>query len=485
MKTNKITQAISALVLAGMTLPAVAADQDGWYIGAGGGASRATIAEQEIRADLEASGYEVTRFRFDDRDFGYKIFAGYQFNQYFAMEGGYFDLGKFNYDAETISLGVKTGELDFRGWNLDFMGILPITEQSSLFARIGAHNSKSTVDFVGTGAVNVLTPQYRKRSTDYKFGVGYQYQASEHMAIRFEAERYRMDDAVGNRGDIDFYSMNVIYRFGGSRHVAAAPISQPAPAPAPATVVAPVQPVNTQYCSDLEIKFEIANNDIERVNREHMLVLATFLNKYPETKAKIEGHTDSVGNDSDNLKLSQERAQSVVDYLVRENNINRNRLTAVGYGETRPIADNATNQGKQANRRINAVIGCATDIEGLEPLPARITLAMELEFATDDSTIQSKYHDQLGTVAKYLQTNPEVTATMEGHADNTSPEKAQSISRARAQAVADYLVKQFKVDRSRLYVEGFGTTRRDSYNATASGRQDNRRVNIIIGYPKK
>lgn len=484
MKTNKITQAITALVLAGMTLPVVAADQDGWYIGAGAGASRATIAEQEIRADLEASGYEITRFRFDDRDFGYKIFAGYQFNQYFAMEGGYFDLGKFNYDAETIPLGIKTGQLDFRGWNLDFMGILPLTERSSLFARIGAHNSKSTVDFVGTGAVNVLTPHYRKRSTDYKFGVGYQYQVNDEMAIRFEAERYRMDDAVGNHGDIDFYSMNVMYRFGGPRHVAVAPVSEPAQAPAPAVVTAPAKATTAQYCSALEIEFEIANDDIERVNREHMLVLATFLNKYPETKAKIEGHTDNVGNDADNMKLSKQRAASVVNYLVSEHGINRNRLTAVGYGESRPIANNATDEGKQANRRIDAVIGCATDIEGLQPLPARITLAMELEFATDDSTIHSKYHDQLGTVAKYLQTNPELTATMEGHADNSTPAQAQTISRARAQAVADYLVKHFNVDRSRLYVEGFGTTRRDSYNMTVSGRQDNRRVNIIIGYPK-
>lgn len=481
MKINKITQAISALVLAGMTLPVVAADQDGWYFGAGAGASRATIAEQEIRADLEASGYEITRFRDDDEDFGYKIFTGYQFGQYFAIEGGYFDLGKFNYDVDTIPIGTKTGELDFSGWNLDLMGIMPLTERSSLFARIGAHNSKAIVDFVGTGAVNVLTPQYSKRSTDYKFGLGYQYQVSDAMAIRFEAERYGMDDAVGNQGDIDFYSMNVIYRFGGPRHVAAVAAPEPARASAPAVVPAAV--ATEQYCSALEIEFDIANDDIERVNREHMLVLATFLKKYPDTEVVIEGHTDNVGSDADNLRLSEERAQSVVNYLMREHSIDRDRLTAVGYGETRPIADNSTDIGKQTNRRIHAVIGCATDIEGLQPLPARITLAMELEFASNDSKIHSKYRDQLETVAKYLKTNPELIATMEGHADNTSPDMAERISRARAQAVADYLVTEFNVDRSRLNVEGFGTTRRESYNETASGRQDNRRVNIIIGYP--
>ncbi len=483
MKTNKITQAIGTLALVGMALPALAADQSGWYLGAGGGPARATIAKDEIIADLADSGYQTSVFRFDDRDFGYKLFAGYKFNQHIALEGGYFNLGKFNYTATTVPTGTKMGELDFRGWNLDLIGSLPLTERSSLFARIGAHNSKSTVDFSGTGAVNVLTPHFEKRSTHYKVGAGYQYQVNDAVALRLEVERYRMDDAVGNRGDIDLYSVSVLYRFGGTSHAPARQVpvaAEPAPtAPAPAIVD------TVRYCSELDIQFEIAKNDIQRVNHEHMLVLATFLDKYPETRAVIEGHTDSVGNDADNLRLSQQRAQSVVDYLRSEHDIDGDRLTAVGYGETRPIADNDTDTGKQANRRINAVIGCATDIDGLEPIPARITLAMELEFPSNGAAIDPKYHDQLGDVAQYLAEHPDLTVTLEGHTDNASPDMAQKVSRERAQSVADYLVKHFAVDRSRLNVEGFGATRRDTYNVTASGRQDNRRVNIILGYPKQ
>ncbi|RUO69298.1 OmpA family protein [Pseudidiomarina salinarum] len=485
MKTNKITQAIGALALVGIAMPAVATDQPGWYLGAGGGPARATIAKDEIIADLANSGFETSVFRFDDREFGYKIFAGYKFNQHFALEGGYFNLGEFNYTATTVPAGTKTGELDFRGWNLDLIGMYPLTERSSLFARIGAHNSKSTVDFVGTGAVNVFTPHYQKTSTHYKVGAGYQYQVNDSVALRFEVERYRMDDAVGNRGDIDLYSVNVLFRFGATSHAPAKQVpvvEEPATAaPAPAPVVVD----QVRYCSELDIEFEIAKNDIQRVNREHMLVLATFLDKYPETRAVIEGHTDNVGNDADNLRLSQERAQSVVNYLTSEHDIDGDRLTAVGYGETRPVADNDTDAGKQANRRINAIIGCATDIEGLEPIPARITLAMELEFPTNGSTIDPKYHDQLGDVAEYLEAHPDLTVTLEGHTDNASPEMAQKISRERAQSVADYLVKHFTVDRSRLNVEGFGATRRNTYNVTASDRQDNRRVNIILGYPNK
>lgn len=482
MKINKITQAISALALLGMAVPAVAQDHEGWYLGLGGGASRATIAEDEIRADLLESGFETTAFDEDDRDFGYKAFAGYQFNQNFALEGGYFDLGEFDYTATTMPAGSKSGELGFKGWNVDFVGFLPMTKRSSLIGRIGLHKGEADVDFAGTGAVNVLTPSFRNSGLDYKIGVGYQYHVNQAISLRLEVERYRMDDAVGHSSDLDLYSLSAIYRFGANSDAA-----ETTPTKAPVRAAAPVAPAavaTEQYCSALAMQFEIGNENIERVNREHMLVLATFLNKYPETEARIEGHTDSVGSDTDNKRLSQQRAQSVVNYLVREHDIAANRLTAVGYGEERPVADNNTDAGQKANRRINAVIDCATDITGLDTLPARTTLAMALEFDTDGSKVDKKYHDQLENVAKYLRVNPELIVTLEGHTDNANPATAQQVSQQRARSVADYLVENFGVDRSRLNVEGFGSTRRDTYNITAEGRQDNRRVNIILGYRK-
>lgn len=233
MKTNKITQAMTVLFLAGVALPAVAQDQDGWYLGAGGGAARASIAEDEITADLMNSGYQVTEFDADENDSGYKIFAGYQFNEHFALEGGYFDLGNYSYDATTSPAGMKSGQLDLNGWNLDLIGLLPLSERASLFALVGAHRSKASVHFAGTGAVNVLTPNYAKTTTDYKLGVGYQYQMTERFGLRLAAERYRMDDAVGNDGDLDLYSLSLLYRFGGGGH-APGPATQAATPAAPA-----------------------------------------------------------------------------------------------------------------------------------------------------------------------------------------------------------------------------------------------------------
>ncbi|MGI8599310.1 MAG: OmpA family protein, partial [Chitinophagaceae bacterium] len=67
-------------------------------------------------------------------------------------------------------------------------------------------------------------------------------------------------------------------------------------------------------------------------------------------KIQIEGHTDDVGNNQDNLRLSENRAKAVVAYLV-ENGISPSRLTAKGFGESKPIADNSTELGKAKNRR--------------------------------------------------------------------------------------------------------------------------------------
>jgi OOP family OmpA-OmpF porin len=77
---------------------------------------------------------------------------------------------------------------------------------------------------------------------------------------------------------------------------------------------------------------------------------------YPETTAVIEGHTDNVGKEESNLRLSTKRAESVRTYLTEKFGIAENRLSARGYGSSRPVADNATPEGRQRNRRIEAVI---------------------------------------------------------------------------------------------------------------------------------
>lgn len=90
------------------------------------------------------------------------------------------------------------------------------------------------------------------------------------------------------------------------------------------------------------------HNDIEKV--------ANFLKAYPETKGVFEGHTDSVGTDEYNMKLSERRADSVKKYLVEKFNIDAARVSTEAYGESRPVASNKTDEGRQRNRRVVANI---------------------------------------------------------------------------------------------------------------------------------
>lgn len=78
--------------------------------------------------------------------------------------------------------------------------------------------------------------------------------------------------------------------------------------------------------------------------------LGEFLEQNPDVKIEIGGHTDDVGSDADNLRLSQARAQSVVDFLASKG-IQAQRLIAKGYGEAKPIADNKSDEGRSLNRR--------------------------------------------------------------------------------------------------------------------------------------
>jgi outer membrane protein OmpA-like peptidoglycan-associated protein len=104
------------------------------------------------------------------------------------------------------------------------------------------------------------------------------------------------------------------------------------------------------------IFFEFDKADLLPESKMELDRLVELLNRYPAMKIEIGGHTDSKGNDEYNLKLSQARAQAVVDYLINKG-ISKDRLQAKGYGETKPIAPNQNpdgsdnEEGRQLNRR--------------------------------------------------------------------------------------------------------------------------------------
>ena len=105
---------------------------------------------------------------------------------------------------------------------------------------------------------------------------------------------------------------------------------------------------------DLNIHFYAAA--IKPISHNRINALGQLLNKYPNAHAIIEAHTDNTGDEDKNLTLSQQRADYVRMYLIKNFNISSNRLISKGYGETRPITDNETPEGRLKNRRAEALI---------------------------------------------------------------------------------------------------------------------------------
>lgn len=104
-----------------------------------------------------------------------------------------------------------------------------------------------------------------------------------------------------------------------------------------------------------KVLFGYDQSDLGTSAQTNLGKLVGILNAYPDTDIEVIGHTDSKGSDDYNQSLSERRANAVVGYL-RTNGIANNRLTAIGKGETDPIASNDTDDGRAQNRRVEFVI---------------------------------------------------------------------------------------------------------------------------------
>jgi outer membrane protein OmpA-like peptidoglycan-associated protein len=105
-----------------------------------------------------------------------------------------------------------------------------------------------------------------------------------------------------------------------------------------------------------KIQFATARAAIMPESDPILEAAAGIMRKYPEFKVRVEGHTDNVGGSASNKRLSQARAEAVVRYLVERKGIDRARLSAAGFGDARPIADNNTEAGRATNRRVEFVV---------------------------------------------------------------------------------------------------------------------------------
>ena len=107
--------------------------------------------------------------------------------------------------------------------------------------------------------------------------------------------------------------------------------------------------------SSNKISFDTNSSTVKADSRQTLVALANVIKKYPEDIILVAGHTDSDGSGDYNMRLSDARAQSVADVLI-SSGVAIQSVQSHGYGETQPIADNASAEGKAQNRRVELSI---------------------------------------------------------------------------------------------------------------------------------
>lgn len=217
---------------------------------------------------------------------------------------------------------------------------------------------------------NELT-KHQKDGLFGNYGVGLKYQLTDAMALKFDLRHL----ISAQNGD-----STLLYNFGlaipfGEKAAKVAPVAAPAPVAAKAApkdsdgdgVIdeldkcpdtmrgAKVDSVGCITLVNLNVNFDTNKSDIKDIYSTRIYEFANVMNVDKRLKADIEGHTDSVGSDAYNQKLSERRAASVVKALT-ELGVEKSRLKAVGYGESKPIASNETVEGRAENRRVHAVM---------------------------------------------------------------------------------------------------------------------------------
>lgn len=352
-KLATVSGTLCLVILTAIVSPSAASDYVGWYGGANVGQSSADIDDEKITRSLLGAGFTTTDE--DDSDSGYKLFGGYQYNRNFAVEGGFFDLGEFEYTASD-GTGTLSSNLEVKGINLDLVGIVPFTEKFSGFGRVGANYAEVKNSFSGTGTVTAPSGS-KDRDWNPKVGLGLQYDFNESWGMRAEVERYRIDDAVGNHGDIDLASLGLVYRFGAKTPVVAA-APEPvyvAPAPPPRVVrppPPPPPPKKVTFSADALFDFDKAT--LKPAGKQALDAFAAELRGVDYDVITVMGHTDRIGSDAYNMRLSTHRAEAVRDYLVDAAGVPADKMTGRGMGESNPV----TKPGECSEARTRENIAC-------------------------------------------------------------------------------------------------------------------------------
>jgi OOP family OmpA-OmpF porin len=359
----KLARVVAGAIVLSATAGAAFADDGGWYIGLGAGQSQSKLNENQVLGEISAPGYTPGPLTWDNHGNAYKGFVGYGFSRFFAIEGSYFDLGKFDYSAPTTPGGAIGAETKVHGFAADLVGIIPFTPRFSAFAKIGASDASTHDAFAATAPDSLAAGSAQHWKTNPKFGGGLQYDLARHLALRAEWERYRIGDGLNDHGNVDAWFVSAVFPLGrAAPPVMAAPPPPPVVQPAPAPVAAPAPPpppsppppAPRRVTFNVDELFSFNSAKVLPAGAKQLETFASELNGTTYNRIRVIGYTDRIGSDAYNLRLSQQRADAVKAHLVSVGGIAEGRIDAEGRGKADPV----TSPGQCGAKRSAATIAC-------------------------------------------------------------------------------------------------------------------------------
>lgn len=263
------------------------------------------------------------------------VFGGYQVNKNLGIELGYDYLGKYKYDAVKSGAAFSdevTAQLAQLTLKLGF----PVTDSLDIYGRVGG----------GYGWADAKSDVFKDDSRFVVVGaLGAEYAFNRDWAARLEYQYstpYGSRDDTGLRMDNGLLSLGAVYRFGQVAPVVAAPA--PAPAPAPEPVI-----VEKQFTLSSDVLFDFNRATLKPKASDALDNLYSQIEsaRPKDGVATVIGYTDRIGSDSYNQKLSEQRAQTVANYLVGKG-IPASKVNVEGRGKASPVTgDSCVSKSKR------------------------------------------------------------------------------------------------------------------------------------------
>jgi OOP family OmpA-OmpF porin len=359
-------------------------DYDGLYLGAGViGTSLETSDSfnSSLAAELDLFGIESSG-NFEDFPYGGQLYVGWMFNNNFGLEGRWSDSGDGESDilledsnGDRTNIGDIEASID--GWTVYGVANWPVAQRWDLFGKVGYTDQSADVDLSVSDGGEGGSASVSDDDSGFAAALGARWRFARHWAATVEGEYLAVDfdDSLEEPWRV---GLNVEYWFGGAElpMAAAAPVAAAvaAPPPPPARPAAPKDGdgdgivdgtdqcpdtpqgdrVGPQGCScDVTRQLQFKLNSAELTDEDKAILdeVVENLTRLKFVSGTVTGHTDSSGSEAYNQGLSERRAQTVATYLEGKG-IGAGRLKVSGAGESEPIADNTTKDGRAQNRRV-------------------------------------------------------------------------------------------------------------------------------------